>query len=666
MINLTANQISNENDIQFSVDELQGFDPLSEGAALRPQDRSIFEEATQRVVQNILKSYTGYFDIFAELIQNSLDALEKKASTNKGFKPRLWIYIDIAHRKIKIIDNGCGLTPEEVKFCFRPNVSFKDRKKSRGHKGVGATFLAYGFGLIRMQTKKDDDLISVQLTGGRHWADDQTNSYPRPKLELEEFDVPQLRDDASGTCIEISIAPGQRPDLGWWGATTAEQWYQILRMRTPLGGIYLTGTEAPKINVTIAVTDFANTSTEKQYDFVEYFYPHEMSQVLPKVRSLEEIKVAVSGLEGDNSKIPQDFKMLDAMYEVWRAEDILEEHSVFSGQHFDPSEEELIRKHNVSVYGCFFSSSKRWGEFQKDVLKIRPNPLISKGGYLIASDYMVQGDLNVIPLTSTIGYQANTQVVIHFHDGNPDMGRKVFQPEIRALAESLSRQVVNIFKKYLYLMREDTGSANNADDTEAYNWLEEKKLYRSKHPLEFSLNDRKMAFAAIPRSEQDVISVFHELVGMEAIKGIRFLCTSELDRYDSCYVNFYDKAHAYSQLEPLGISSRIITGKESRPFILEYKFDLDGLVADYAKEVKFQNHINTIICWQIGNSYSENFSVRSYLVGEEGSNRQFYGATHSLWHERIKLADIVCVQDLIRFYQDKNGVLSEHATRFKF
>lgn len=113
------------------------------------------------------------------------------------------------------------------------------------------------------------------------------------------------------------------------------------------------------------------------------------------------------------------------------------------------------------------------------------------------------------------------------------------------------------------------------------------------------------------------------------------------------------------------MSDKITTGKESRPFILEYKFDLDGLIADYAKEVKFQNHINAVVCWKIGNMYNENFSVRSYLVGEEGSGRQFYGATHSLWHERMKLADIICVSDLIRYHNDKNGVLSEHSTRFK-
>jgi hypothetical protein len=42
-----------------------------------------------------------------------------------------------------------------------------------------------------------------------------------------------------------------------------------------------------------------------------------------------------------------------------------------------------------------------------------------------------------------------------------------------------------------------------------------------------------------------------------------------------------------------------------------------------------------------------------------------YGATHSLWHERIKLADIICVSDFMRFMTDPEAVKAEHKTRFK-
>jgi hypothetical protein len=263
------------------VSFLDGFDPLAEGASIDPTDRSVFEEATRRVVQNILKSYTGFFDLFSELLQNSLDAMEKKLASGEDYKPRLWISIDIANRMVRITDNGSGMTPSEVRFCFRPNVSFKTRREGRGHKGVGATFLAYGFGVIRLATKTKASSIAVRLAGGRQWADDMTGAYPRPKLEVEEFSTSLLTHETSGTSIEIAIPQGVRPDLGWWGATNADQWYELLRMRTPLGGIYLEGKAPPKVKVHFAVNDVTNTKTEKDFDFIEYPFPHEFTQVLP-------------------------------------------------------------------------------------------------------------------------------------------------------------------------------------------------------------------------------------------------------------------------------------------------------------------------------------------------------------------------------------------------
>lgn len=646
---------------------LNGFDPLSEGG-LDVADRSVFEEATRRVVQNILKSYTGFFDLFSELLQNALDAIEKKIASNpSNYRPQLWISIDVANRVVSVTDNGSGMNFSEVRFCFRPNVSFKSRREGRGHKGVGATFLAYGFGLIRLSTKIPASSVTVRLAGGRQWADDYIGAYPRPKLEVEDFAVRELAPETSGTSVEISIPQGIRPDLGWWGATNAEQWYELLRMRTPLGGIYLAGKLPPKVKVHISVNDFSNTKTTQDFDFIEYPLPHEFTQVLPKTKSYDEVKHAMALIEGDQTKIPQEFKRLDAIYGIWTVDQIVTDDSPFAGQKWDSQQEELLRRHSVSVYGCFVSSAKQWGIYQRDILRIRPTPLIMKGGLLIASDFMIQGDLMVIPLTSSIGYQANTHVIVHLVDGNPDMGRKAFQPEIKSLAEDLARQVVNIFKRYLYLMRADTGAANVVNVTDTYHWLEEKKKHRADNPLEFSFGGRTLAYASTPASEQDLVALFHELVGMGVIRGIRFLSTSEQDRYDGCYIAQYtDQSIAFNKLDcPLGVDSRIIHNRESKPFVLEYKFDLDGLIADFARETKYQNEINAVVCWKIGSNYDEQFIVRSYMLGEEGTQRQFFGATHSIWHEKMKLADVVCVSDLIRSFSEPEVIIAEHQTRFK-
>ena len=55
------------------AESLDGFDPLeaddgSAGTSLA----LVLEEASKRIVHNILKSYTGYFDLFSELLQTPL------------------------------------------------------------------------------------------------------------------------------------------------------------------------------------------------------------------------------------------------------------------------------------------------------------------------------------------------------------------------------------------------------------------------------------------------------------------------------------------------------------------------------------------------------------------------------------------------------------------
>jgi hypothetical protein len=59
-------------------------------------DFSPFEAATQRAVLNILKSYTGYFDVFSELIQNALDAIDARKRLGHNFIPKISIECGVA------------------------------------------------------------------------------------------------------------------------------------------------------------------------------------------------------------------------------------------------------------------------------------------------------------------------------------------------------------------------------------------------------------------------------------------------------------------------------------------------------------------------------------------------------------------------------------------
>lgn len=620
-------------------------------------ERSIAQDAVKREVLNILKSYTGYFDLFSELLQNALDALDARATAEK-FSPKLWIKIDVAGGRATVIDNGVGMDLNQVKFCFRPNVSFKNRKVSRGHKGVGATFVAYGFSAVRIFTKTKAGIISGQMRNGRQWAEDHTDSYPRPIFEHTGLRPTELDDEETATCVEILIGEKQRPQLGWLGATSAVQWFDVLRIKTPLGGIYLSapGREQDTA-ITVDVVDLAGTSTHYVGKNPEYYYPHDMP-ILQKVASISEIETAVAEIKGDPStrlnRLNDKFRRLDAMYEVWSREDILAD-SVLS-RNLDDDQKILVEKHNLTVYGCFVSTAKSWSTFQKDILKVRANAVLLRGGLQFASDYMPQGDLMVIPLTSTIGYQANAHVLVHLTDGNPDMGRKVFQPEIKVLGDELARRVVDVFKRYLSLMREDTGVSNIQSSRILWEFKKQQEDHLSKNPLQYRSGDRRLSIMSEPQSEQDVIALFHELLGIGLLLGLGIYATSESEKYDCIFqTDVTGREQLYSDDQPLGVSERALDEGQSPPWVLEYKFDSDSLIADFNKELEHVSDVRLLVCWSIGPKTRSELTLRPYLAGDEGTTRQIFGTTHAAYQDRELRFDIIALQDLLAYVQDPVG-----------
>lgn len=647
---------------------IDGFDPLGTTAS-DAELKGIVDAASRRIVRNILNSYTGFYDVFSEMIQNALDAVQLKIkNSGPGYVPRLWITVDLRNRRVRVTDNGIGMNEEQFKYCLRPNVSFKQGMSSRGHKGVGATYLAYGFSLVKLQSKYAGTPISAVLRGGRNWAEDESGTVPRPKFEAQPFDVPELAGVETGTSIEVIIgeSPGERPrDLGWIGARNAGQWFNVLRIKTPLGGVYLT-TPPFKPRATVTVVDQEGTVSSVEADNCEYLYPHEFPA---KVKSLSDITEALDDIKGDPntkfSKLSNEFKRLDCVYEIWDKKEFLSDESLFSTA-LGEEARLLIERHNIVVYGAFLSSSKQWGELNDEILKLRKGTRLLHGGLQLASDGMVQGDLTVIPLTSTIGYQANAHVIVHFTDGNPDMGRKVFQPELKSLGDALAIRAVNIFKRHLQHMRPDTGAATVPPAKALHEWKKAQELHRDANPLALKFNDIELAFISTPQQEQDVIALFHELIGVGVIKGIRVFATSQNDTYDSLTELHYPDRETFKFIRdsnPLGVNSDLPFPYSSEPQVLEYKYDFDSLVRDIEKEVKFTQHINLVVCWTASGSYKERFFLNPLLVGDEGADRHIFGSTHQAFSEaggELRF-EVLILKDLLAYLQNP----AEEAARQK-
>jgi len=191
-------------------------------------------------LRGILDSYHGDWDFLIELVQNAVDALDLKFSdtTSQNIeKPEVEITINQNAGSIRVSDNGIGMDAEMAKLVLCPNYTNKPYSKSqagkrslRGHKGVGLTFLAFGFNLLRYCSKKENQFFSAEISGGRHWLDSENSSEP-PKVNPSGYCPEFLEGRLSGTSVEVVVGNDffQRVNLNWLG------WHYIIRCLTAAG-----------------------------------------------------------------------------------------------------------------------------------------------------------------------------------------------------------------------------------------------------------------------------------------------------------------------------------------------------------------------------------------------------------------------------------------------
>jgi hypothetical protein len=156
------------------------WDPLS---VITEQDELILTTAKKRETQNILRSYVGFYDPFAELFQNAMDAVDALEREESNFQKRISVRIDLKSNSFSISDNGIGFSESQFKTFLCPNISFKDGQLTRGKKGVGATYLGYGFNFLQLATKAKGFSFVADFREGRKWLDDLNGIVERPKVQ---------------------------------------------------------------------------------------------------------------------------------------------------------------------------------------------------------------------------------------------------------------------------------------------------------------------------------------------------------------------------------------------------------------------------------------------------------------------------------------------------
>jgi hypothetical protein len=633
--------------------------------------------STRQQIRNILKSYVGYYDPFCELLQNAMDAVDKREELVKeeSYTKKINIIIDLKENSVYVSDNGIGFDEVQFKTFLSPNISFKISGKSRGNKGVGTTYIAYGFNRTEIFTKTNNYLNYAFIEGGRKWIDDIDNSNEMPYVQtIDSIDSKFTYDRGTSFKIYFSNNEGEKiKDLLWLAIDTAEAWKYVLLTNTPLGHLDMDSNKSSiKFDLTI-IRSNGTTSCLSNEDAV-YYYPHKFlsnnSIDLETVIKWQKEEID-KGKNGKNT--PQRFNRKLALYRFFDMSNVLA--LAARSKRFEDQEIDLINDYKICAYGFFCNSVDRWKDINEKIIKTRKGVSAVTFGLQMATDNMIQGNSIQIPLTSNIGQQKQSQIIVHFNGAEPDLGRKGFQPELKVIAEKIAAMIVSLgLSTWKELLAADGHyELRDSKAKSLHDYIREMESHEVTNPLKiisesFFLPTKEISITSIPKSEQDVVVLFNQLLAGGVIRSIELMASSTYAQYDGLYKirikaplenHFYDKKN-----NPLGIEKErpIEPGIMTAPACLEYKYSFDALLQDFDNEDKDPRDIGLVIVWTMGNRWRERFQTISYLLPDYRDRRPYHGITHEVFDgaSNNRAFYVVVLEELVDFLNNADQYIDDY------
>ncbi len=638
------------------------FDPL-ESRNTRAGDAAL--SALKRQIENILSSYVGWYDPFCELVQNALDAvearleLERSAGTEADYRPTVKIRIDLDDNALTVTDNGIGLDQDKFEQFLAPNFSFKSGN-TRGHKGVGATYVAYGFNYMRVSTKSPGFSTSGRIVGARRWLNEGSKS-GNPKVEHDSSALadPSFETFDRGVSVTVRFDDSTHPkQLRWIHARDAATWAKILSIKTGLGAVFKDDTVSVSITV---VAEGVTTVFESRG--TQYLWLHHSASKKATYRDIDRTAKDLFEKHGAGKRMPDRFSNLDFIYDTWSKDELKE----LIGQTLDAEELELLEKFAPTVSVEFGYTAKLWNQFNES-LRLRPRYSVLSSGIQLAANNMPQGETIQVPLNRYTGRQNQVHFLIHFANYTPDLGRKGFHRELTDLAKGMARTIMETrLAKYRHLLKANTGVAPDlVRELEISDWKRDMISHETSKPLRLNSKHffhptERVSITSAPTREQDVIALFHQLVAGGVIRGIYAMSTNERFTYDGLIKVAFDLDPAIytynAEDNPLGVPHSIASalhGRVTDPRVLEYKYSLDGLIEDFDNQDKHIGDIDLCVAWSTGDLYKERYGITSLLIPENADQRQYHGLTHVLTdiETGAKTCDLIILEELVSYLND--------------
>ncbi len=613
------------------------------------------DDFRRRIVSGVLESYNNNYDFLAEAVQNAVDAVEDAKLRERSGPFKVEVTVNLRENSVSVLDTGIGMSEADLAIAVAPHVSMKadndmvalrgNKHSYRGYKGVGLTFLAYGTDDLRLHSKlEDQELVALRMRYGNAWA---RGGRRDPALVDRDDEESPLKAFQRGTFIKLKFSGSTRPRR--LSALTSHMgaWVAILRTRTAIGQILLGRGPVVDIDFSLTLIDSDGIETTRSCE-PRFLFPHDVVRN-PDYRFLD-----VGGYYEQNperSDIPEQFKRQDGILLHWDTDRI---RGAFSGPERERFKDQLDQ-YAPTLYAFVPYQGGIWGEMNNILSQSTVRTHLSPG-LVLAINRQRLADLFSIDATRYESFSRNVLVVIHFDNAPPDQGRKTVQDEVLATAKSAANRVVQYLADQRAFLRA-TGETPSAQQREVerskQDWEYNVRGHHDSRPLHIP----PVAYESEPLTEQDVVGLFHQLCALGVFPGIRIYATSQSHTYDSFVLyrcNSDEQALRAGQYV-LGLAPSVLGDNDmfhTPNLTLEYKNNLDGLIADMDDENKPKQyqHIDICVCWSTIQDSFPGYELKP-IDATNLDRRRYPGTTHLLQKDgdshTIEIVMLSNVRDLV-------------------
>lgn len=572
--------MESQNSVPQSQLSLEGYEFLKE---------TFSTKRLQREARNILDSYSHTWDILAESLQNSVDAIEQSAKANPSPVALIQVVFNAYLRSIEVSDTGVGMSADQVMSVLAPHQGFKRGMGLRGEKGVGLSFIMFMSNRFRIETCNGQETISLEIHRANDWANG-TESQPLTFVNVTTTAPQTFQGSSTYTRIwaeQIPVAKDSGEDIFEY---TKPRLIYVLRSRTALGNTHplFKSEERPAVDIRVQLRYIDTTGKQGKFEDVPYSFQAPDSFLKAKdVLSWD-----------DYSQRRIDGKNTHAKGLVHVGQEISESGKVVKWYTF------------VSQRTTFDDIS------EANHLQTSESKDVDSGIY-ISTRGMPTGIRLTPPRSQQAAYWPSFFILLEYDDLRLDMGRKFVGGRV---AQMLTKVALGIFNKHVNAVpRLTTKASDPLAGLEMDLALEKIKAEAANAP-ELGLN--KLPYLKAPVEEQGVVAIFHELLGAGLLKGYRTLRSSSIEGYDA-----YIKYKPDPSVTAASVKKNIKEGTTYNIFA-EFKFEAgQSLLLDFEVR-KRPKDFRLLICWTLDEMVFKENQIEVEAV--ELTETIFHGATHKL------------------------------------